>query len=96
MLVLIAEIEETGGMKQELNQVVRDQKHQAQSLEAAHNKQEINNQLILRNQEISNHYPENRGKRRHMTTDATSSNKGTEMRGAGYRNTLKPFASNLK
>lgn len=34
LLVLITEVEEAGSVEQELHQVVRDQQHQAQSVEA--------------------------------------------------------------
>lgn len=36
LLVLVTEVEEAWSVKQELHQVVRDQQHQAQSVEAEH------------------------------------------------------------
>lgn len=36
LLVLITEVEEAWSVEQELHQVVRDQQHQAQSVEAKH------------------------------------------------------------
>lgn len=46
LLVLITEVEEAWSVKQELHQVVRDQQHQAQTVEAEQTGQRERNQLV--------------------------------------------------
>lgn len=41
LLVLVTEVEEAWSVEQELDQVVRDQQHQAQSVEAKHDGTDI-------------------------------------------------------